>query len=354
MKIAIWEHPARPGVKRAYINNLPFVPKGEKVFLQPRGKGVQLVAPDVGIHEEISETLRSYGLLTEDQSIEQIPFEALENWAQANPVKAGRPAGKATRGSAANLAKRAPARTQAGTRHQEADNLDLTTIPVPDPVTIRIDYREPDELFELLDGLSNVTVERRELALGDIEIQGQNTQYVIERKCCTNGESRTDFEASVVDDTKRLFFQSEKMRLAEGVVPIILLEGCAHEHSRGMLVQAIDGMLSYLITIQRLSVLTTYSLKHTAYFLLKLAAHDRSGLGYEPPLRAKKPRAQADQLTFVLEGLPGVSANLARRLADQFGSLAGLVAASDSDLLAVPGMGPKRIEQIKRVIHGDA
>ncbi|WP_304526926.1 hypothetical protein [Halomonas sp. I5-271120] len=106
----------------------------------------------------------------------------------------------------------------------------------------------------------------------------------------------------MVDDDHRLFFQSEKMRLAEDIVPIVLLEGCAHEHSRGMLDQAVDGMLSYLITLQKMNVLTTYSLTHTAYMVLKLATHDRSGLGYEPPLRGKKPRQQRDQLSFVLEG----------------------------------------------------
>lgn len=74
-----------------------------------------------------------------------------------------------------------------------------------------------------------------------------------------------------------------------------------------------------------------------------------SGLGYKPPLRGKKPRATADRLAFVLEGLPGVSANLARRLAERFGSLAGLVAASDAELREIEGLGPKRLAQILTV-----
>ncbi|WP_369700321.1 helix-hairpin-helix domain-containing protein [Halomonas sp. I5-271120] len=49
-----------------------------------------------------------------------------------------------------------------------------------------------------------------------------------------------------------------------------------------------------------------------------------------------------------------MSANLARRLSDYFGSLATIVAASDAELRKVQGMGPKRIEMIREVLHGAA
>ncbi len=342
MRFAIWQHPTRSNVKRVYINELPCLLSGVKAYIEPRGKGVSLRFTDPTIQDDVEEALVEAGVVASVHDIPSLPFSAFE-------ALAASPAAAKARSRGANIQRRCPSRTQTGTRHSEAEALDLSTIVVLGPVHISIDHREPAALFELFQGLTNVQVKRVELPVGDIQINGK---YVIERKSCTETESRTDFEASVVDDSKRLFFQSEKLRLEDGIVPIVILEGCAHEHSRGMLVQAVDGMLSYLVSVQKLNVLTTYNLTHTAYFALKLATHDRYGLGYEPPLRGKKPRLQADQLAFVLEGLPGVSSNLAKRLADHFGSLNALALATDDQLRAVPGMGPKKLDQIRGVLRG--
>jgi len=352
MRITLWHPPQNPQRVRAYLNQLGGLPQDVKAFVVPHGNGVKLSVSDAAAAPAVLDALREAGVLSEGQSLESIPFAAFEERAQPVGGKAGRaPRAKRPGSSPSN---RAPARALTGSRLDEAEALDLASIPVPDPVLIRIDHREPAALFEALQGLPNVTLERTDLALGDIEIQGRETRYVIERKCCAETAARTDFEASVVGDDKRLFFQSEKMRLEEGITPIVLLEGPVHDNSRGMLVQAIDGMLSFLVTIQRMNVINTYSLHHTAYVILKLAAHDRSGLGYEPPLRGRKPSGlpQVAQLSFVLEGMPGVSANIARLLAERFGSMAALVAASEADLAAVPGMGPKRIAQIRAILHG--
>lgn len=349
MQIAIWRSPHNPRLIRAYLNRLSCLPSGAKAYVQPKGHGVALTVSEPDGYDAVLAALVDAGLIGEGQSLESVPFSIFEAMAASPPAAPRR--GKVAGSSPEN---RSATRLQTGSRAAEAEALDLSTIKVPEPVTIRIDHREPELLFAKFSGLVNVTVERVELALGDIEIQGRETRYVIERKCCSETPARTDFEASVVGDDKRLFFQSEKMRLEEGITPIVLLEGAVHDNSRGMLVQAIDGMLSFLVTLQRMNVLTTYNLHHTAYLVLKLATHDRSGLGYEPPLRGRKPTtaSREAQLSFVLEGFPGVSANIARVLADRFGTMAALVAASEADLSAVPGMGPKRIAQIRDLLHG--
>lgn len=244
-----------------------------------------------------------------------------------------------------------PASVTPQERMREVAALDPASIPVPDPVVIRIDHREPPALFAALDGLPNVHVERCELPLGDIEINGR---YVIERKSCRNArQGRTDFEASVIDEGKRLFTQSERLRLAENCVPIVLLEGEPHLFQQAMTPAQVDGAVSFLAVVQRLNVLTTLSVEHTAYLLVKLATHDRSGLGYVPPLRGKKPAGREAQLAFVLEGLPGISGTLAKRLAATFGTLAALVQATDADLLAVEGLGPKRLRDLAPLLGRD-
>ncbi|WP_219999989.1 hypothetical protein [Halomonas sp. LBP4] len=248
MHITLWHPPQNPQRVRAYLNHLACLPQGAKAFVEPWGNGVKLSVSDPAASTAVLEALREAGVLSAGESLESVPFTVFEERAQPGAGKAGRHTRAKRPGS--SPAKRAPARTLNGSRLAEAEALDLASIPVPDPVLVRIDHREPAALFEALQGLPNVTLERTDLGLGDIEIQGRETRYVIERKCCAETVARTDFEASVVGDDKRLFFQSEKMRLEEGITPIVLLEGPVHDNSRGMLVQAIDGMLSFLVTIQ--------------------------------------------------------------------------------------------------------
>lgn len=357
MRIAIWTPKGATKkdatIKRAYLNGLPCLAGGAKAYLAPAGEGLTLHISESapGLRENVINELVAAGVLSSGADpLASKSFAEIEDDVSKQP-KSQRGASPRSPSTGFGAAQR----VGVGTRHDEADALDLATIPVPDPIFIRIDHREPDALFALFDGLQNphINVERVELPVGDIEIYGKDTHYVIERKSCAPGEARTDFEDSVVGEGKRLFFQSEKMRLEEGIVPIVLLEGCAHEHSRGMLLQQIDGMLSYLVTIQKANVFTTYSLNHTGYFILKLAAHDMSGLITQPALRGKKPRQQADQLAFVLEGCPGISTGLARELAAHFGSLAAFCQASEKELLSIKGLGPKRLAQLKGVLYGE-
>jgi ERCC4-type nuclease len=101
-----------------------------------------------------------------------------------------------------------------------------------------------------------------------------------------------------------------------------------------------------------MSVLPTLSLRHTAYVILKLAQHQRYGLGYDLGLRAEKPKAALDRSAYVLEGIPGVNAGLARNLLEHFGSVAGVCAAGIADLKSVPGIGPKRAADIHSTLTG--
>lgn len=50
-----------------------------------------------------------------------------------------------------------------------------------------------------------------------------------------------------------------------------------------------------------------------AYMLAKIAQH-LHGLGYDLALRTDKPKALLSARSYVLEGIPGVSAGLARAL----------------------------------------
>jgi ERCC4-type nuclease len=70
--------------------------------------------------------------------------------------------------------------------------------------------------------------------------------------------------------------------------------------------------------IQGVSVLPTLSLPHSVYMIAKLVRHRVYGLGYDIPLRGTAPKHASKAAAFVLEGFPGISANLARRLLKHF------------------------------------
>lgn len=211
-------------------------------------------------------------------------------------------------------------------------DLDITTIKIPGPVEFEVDHREPDALSALLASAPNAKVTRCHLPLGDIRINGR---ILVERKTVA------DFEASVIDPTKRLFNQAERLGFEAETLVFLILEGDPYAQHRRMTMQQITGAFSYLSAIKGLSVLQVPDMAATAYTLAKIAQHDRHGLGYSLGLRANKAASLLDARRYVLEGLPGVNAVLAERLLQRFGSVAGVFSASEADLRTVDGIGPK-------------
>ena len=134
-------------------------------------------------------------------------------------------------------------------------------------------------------------------------------------------------------------------------MPIILIEGPAYESSKRMLVQQIDGAISFLAVIQKVSVWSTYNLNHTAYTIAKLGTHHRSGLGYDIALRSKKPEMLLDRKAFVLEGLPGISATIAKDLLAHFGSVEKVLTATFEEPLEVKGLGKAKVAKILEVLE---
>lgn len=331
MNLTLWTNPKSESDVRLYVNGSTLLSKEQRVFFAQDGEGTKLITPSGVDRAALISELVDNAIISKDTILKKTPFSEME----LKALKKSNPSANGIR------------IVGVGDRVSEADRLDVRTIKVPDPVKIVIDHREPDELVKLLTGLPNVEVIRDTLECGDIEI---NDCILVERKCCTG--DRTDFEASIIDEDKRLFNQSEKMRLRADVMSFIMIEGPVHTNSRSMLIQQIDGAISFLSVLQGVSVVNTLSLNHSAYFLLKLAAHNKSGLGYTLSLRGKKPSLISDQLAFTLEGMPGISGTLSRELAAKFGSLAGLAKASKEDLLSIKGLGKKKLEWIWCLIHG--
>jgi Fanconi anemia group M protein len=244
-------------------------------------------------------------------------------------------------------------------RAKESGRLDISKIKMPGNIVIEVDHRETHLISELLAKHPNITVNRVSLDLADFRVEDrEGNELLIERKRCeptaASPDGRNDFESSIVSDG-RLFDQAERLRFKTSnsdhqVIPIILLEGDVHGHSKGMLLQQIDGALTFLSAIQRISVLSSYGANHSAYIVAKLASHFYDGL-FAPIVRhQKKPKALLGQKLFVLESLPGISSGIAEALLERFGSVRAVAMADESELASVKGVGPKRSREIIRVL----
>lgn len=323
LKLRHWVHPVSPSKSRVYVDGLP---GAGKAFVHRLQGGRLALVSDTASPAECASLLE--GLLAGAGASGLPPADAWN--ALVRRVE-----------SKASPARPAPASPPAGGAPHA---LQVSTIKVPAPVRIVVDHREPEEIDALLRQAPNVVVERAALALGDYVLA--DGKVIVERK------SVADFEASVIEDDKRLFNQAERLGFEAGVLGVVLIEGDLYGRAARMLPQQISGALSYLAVIKGLSILPSLDLIHTAYQLVKLATHVEHGLGYELALRSAKPKQLISAQRYVLEGLPGVSAGLAERLLAHFGSVRSVVLADEAALQAVPGVGPKTAARIVEVLTG--
>ncbi|WP_273208786.1 ERCC4 domain-containing protein [Marinobacter subterrani] len=240
-------------------------------------------------------------------------------------------------------------------RYYEAGRLDITSIKMPKPITIEVDHRETRLISDLLSAHPLISVETSQLELADFRITDrEGNELLIERKRCTGDGMKTDFEASI-QTSGRLFDQSERLRFQVSnsdhqVIPVIILEGNVHANATSMLLQQVDGAISFIAAVQRISLLSTYNANHSAYAIAKLASHFIDGLYTPVSLHQAKPKALFSQKTYVLESLPGISTKIAEALLEHFGSVRAVTQASEGELVRVPGIGAKRAREISRVL----
>jgi Fanconi anemia group M protein len=85
-----------------------------------------------------------------------------------------------------------------------------------------------------------------------------------------------------------------------------------------------------------------------------MARHLQKGLGYEISLRSGKPKSLSLQRQFLLEGLPGVGPVAAQRILAHFDNPLSVFSATEQELRAVKGVGPKMAANIRKVLVGSA
>lgn len=206
-------------------------------------------------------------------------------------------------------------------------------------VTIFVDVREQrTSIVKKLKEKANV--ELRQLPVGDFIL---SDRVAVERKTVD------DFLQSMVD--KRLFDQaSELTRNFE--IPLLILEGSKDIFSqRNIHPNAIRGALVSLPLDFGISIIQTKNEGETAEILFAIAKREQIEANRTVALRGeRKPLTLHERQRFIIESLPFVSAVLARRLLEKFGSVQAIVGAGEKELMEVEGIGKKKAKDIRKVV----
>ncbi|NPA38261.1 MAG: DEAD/DEAH box helicase [Candidatus Nanohaloarchaeota archaeon] len=215
-------------------------------------------------------------------------------------------------------------------------NATLPTASQSSAVTIAVDDRE-QKLYELLLDLRGKKVERRRLAVGDVEIGGK---IIVERK------KAEDFLNSLVDG--RLFKQLDLLA-QHAEVPILIIEGDLYKalQDRNIKINAVLGALTKIATDFQIPVLYTPNTDLTAITILLLAKRLQEEKQEELHIKKIKRNASLKKLQeFVVGSYPNISTTLAKRILSHFKTIKNYASASIDELMTVEGIGKKKAEKI--------
>ena len=221
-----------------------------------------------------------------------------------------------------------------------ADDRDGKAIlnPVGQPlIRVTADDRERDSrVIEALMLLPGVRVKVGRLKLGDYVV---NDEMVFERK------SLADLAASVQDG--RLFRQAK--RLVSGPMRCaIILEGTSQDLAKsGMRREALQGALVSLTLNFGLPVLRALDPPETARLMIYAARQLRSARTGAWLRGGTRPKGKRRQQFRILQGMPRVGPERARKLLEKFGTVEAVILATEDELQEVHGIGQGTAKAIR-------
>jgi len=192
-------------------------------------------------------------------------------------------------------------------------------------------------LPSLLESMANVEI--KQIAVGD---------YIVSERVAIERKRTEDFIDSLI--RKRLFEQVARLKEAYEI-PLLIIED-EDLFSRNIDKRAIYGAIACLLLDYGISVIRTSGIEESANIIFAIAAREQFRKKKEVALRGKKPNMSLkERQQFIIEGLPHVSAVLAKRLLNHFGSVKAIMNASMQQLKKVEGIGEKKAKAIKEVIE---
>src|SRR3989344_341116 len=188
-------------------------------------------------------------------------------------------------------------------------------------IKVEVDFREKNSLVASEIMKLGMEIEFKQLLVGDYIVKG----IVIERKTIS------DFKSSIVN--KRIITQLLEMKQYDK--NLLILEGIGEEmYIGGIHENALRGFLLSVALDYQIPVIFTHDEKDTARYIYLLGRKEKK----EISLRASKLFLNdKEQLQVILEGFPNMSPKKAKALLEKFGTLRGIINASEEELKDVLG-----------------
>ena len=207
----------------------------------------------------------------------------------------------------------------------------------PEKPVVFADYREEKSgVVEKLKEL-RMTVKVIQLPVGD---------YLVSDRIAIERKSDNDFVNSIIDG--RLFQQAGEL-IKNFSRPVVIVEGNDFS-SRKVHPNAIRGALISLATDYGIPILFTKDYVETAELITAIAKREAKS-GKLARLRGeKKPTTDKEYQQYIVESLPGVGPELARKLLSRFRTVENVFTAGEKELKLVENLGGKKAKEIKRIL----
>lgn len=211
-----------------------------------------------------------------------------------------------------------------------------------DILKIIVDHREYRSNVVKNLSVKGVTIEPQQLDTGD---------YIVSSRIGVERKNVDDFLESLIEG--KLFKQISQLREAYSR-PVLILEGENLFTKRNINHNAIYGSLASITVDYGIPVLTTKNAMDTADLLRVIAKREQKDENKSVAVRGFKPQMSLkERQQFLIEGLPNVSAVIAKRLLNHFGSIRGIANADEKSLMKVKGVGKNIASEIINVLNSD-
>jgi Fanconi anemia group M protein len=190
--------------------------------------------------------------------------------------------------------------------------------------------------------IKGVDIEPSQLDVGD---------YILSSRIGVERKNVDDFLESLISG--KLFKQVSQLKEAYSR-PLLILEGENLLTSRNISHNAIFGSIASISVDYGIPIITTKDAGETADLLNIIAKREQKEAKKPIAIRGEKTQMSLrERQQFLIEGLPNVSAIIARRLLDHFGSIRDIANASEKELCKVNGVGKNIAFEIIRVINSN-
>ena len=207
-------------------------------------------------------------------------------------------------------------------------------------VKIIVDYREYRSNVVRNLSLKGISIEPQQLDIGD---------YVLSSRIGVERKNVDDFLESLIDG--KLFKQITQLRDAYSR-PILILEGENLLTKRNISHNAIFGSLASITVDYGIPILTTKDSLETADLLNVIAKREQREEKKSVAVRGEKPQMSVkERQQFLIEGLPNVSAVIAKRLLLHFGSIKDIANATEEELIKIRGIGKNIASDIIKLLN---